>query len=179
MIRFLFCIGFLLSGVSGISQTAHAKPETAPLDPLSFMLGKWEGQSWTMGPQGKSYAIATEHVYCKWDCELFLVEGKGSLFDSTTQTSKILHNAFGIIRYDHQYQTFIMQAYSQGKGMIESEVKVINQYMVQWGMDIPGGGKMRYTADFREAGKWKERGEYSRDGETWHQVVGMELTKIE
>ncbi|MEM7372776.1 MAG: hypothetical protein AAF587_29415 [Bacteroidota bacterium] len=178
MIRCLLFTSILLTYHAGIAQTPHLKGSTAPMEPMSFMLGKWEGQSWTMGPQGKSYATTTEHARCKWECELILVEGKGTVYDSASQRSNIVHNAFGVIRYEAHRQAFIMQAYSQGRGMIESEIRLLEEKMFQWGMDIPNGGKMRYTADFREEGKWKEWGEYSHDGENWRKILDMDLTKV-
>ena len=46
-------------------------------------------------------------------------------------------------------------------------------------MNIPNQGTVRFTSDYSKENTWVEVGEFSRDGETWMQFLGMELTRID
>jgi len=50
--------------------------------------------------------------------------------------------------------------------------------MIQWELPIPYGAIIRFTTDFITTNKWKEIGEYSKDGINWIKMMETELFKL-
>lgn len=161
------------------SSALHAQhpPAFPGVEKLKFMEGKWQGPSWSQTREGRVDSVVTEKVSCKWDCEIMLVEGKGVKGEGDDAVT--VHSAFGVIRFDPASGQFVMQAYSKGRGMIDAPLTMTGDKSFQWIFEIPNnGGTVRYSVDFSEDGKWKEIGEYSRDGENWFKTLEMNLTKL-
>lgn len=57
---------------------------------------------------------------------------------------------------------------------------VLSENKYEWGFDIPAGGKSRYTIVLDPTqGSWYEKGEYSRDGDTWFTTIELNLKKVQ
>jgi len=169
------CSVFLLCNPGATAQNA----ETAnPLDRISFMLGEWQGRGFMMTQSGKIYTDVWENAECKIGCNIFVVDGLGTVTDSVTREPVVVHDAFGVIFYDTEDQTIKIRAYKK-EGLAVSDIEFPGEKIFRWGLDVPNGGKVRFTADFSTENKWIEVGEFSRDGETWMQFLGMELDKVE
>ncbi|HQW93762.1 MAG TPA: hypothetical protein PKY28_11715 [Ferruginibacter sp.] len=148
-----------------------------PMNKLSFLLGEWEGTGWRMTQTGKrEYTNAFEKVTCRLDCGLFIVEGLGVKTDSVTKESKTVHDAFGIIYHDAKTNSISMRAHTKD-GITETVIEFLEEKLIRWNMDIPNGGKIRFTVDFKTANKWIEIGEFSRDGLNWMKFLETTLTK--
>ena len=160
------------------AQQDKAADNTNPMNKLSFLLGEWEGTGWRMTQTGKrEYTRAFEKVKCRLDCGIFIVEGLGIKTDSINKESKVVHDAFGIIYHDAKTNSISMRAHTK-ETVTETVIEFLEEKLIRWNMDIPNGGKVRFTVDFKTANKWIEIGEYSRDGQSWMKFLESELTKI-
>jgi hypothetical protein len=145
---------------------------------LSFMVGQWKGSGWMMTQSGKQFTRITEKVACQLDCAVLSVEGKGTKFDSLQQQEIVVHDAYGVISKDAQNNTWVMRAYKKGD-VIDAEIVIVSERVIRWDLPIPTqGGTMRFTTDFTTPDKWKGKGEYSRDGQTWMVIMETELNKV-
>ena len=143
---------------------------------LSFIAGEWQGTGWMMTRNGKEFSSVTEKAECKQNCSIIVVTGLGTKTDSLTNEIITVHDAFGIITYDKKTGEHFMRAYKNGE-VTESEIEFIAEKIIRWSTHSPTGGAIRFTADFSEPGKWKERGEFSREGTNWMRILEMELEK--
>ena len=159
--------------------TAHAQPAVSSdhqdqMKKLDFLSGSWAGEGWIqMGPQGKESFTQTEHIQKKLDGTLLMIEGLGK---AKADESKIVHNAFAIISYDQQNQSYQFQSYLADGRQVTGVAKV-NERTLVWGFETPQGAKIRYTIVVDEEDKWGETGEYSPDGNNWMQFFEMSLKK--
>ncbi len=157
------------------AQTGATKPN--PMDKMKFILGEWEGTGWRMTQTGKSFTKAFEKAKCRVDCNIIVVDGLGTKIDSATMEQKTVHEAFGIISYDAKTNAYSLRAYTKD-GVTESVIEFLEEKVIRWNLDVPNGGKVRFTTDYKTANKWLEIGEFSRDGNTWIKFLETELTKI-
>lgn len=165
---------FLLASFKSRSQVAEGN--LTP-DHLDFIKGTWKGSGWSMTEKGKSTSTITEHVECRLDCSIYVVDGLGTKYDSATKKDITVHNAFGVMMYDKAKGKWMLRAFKAGY-MIESELSFTGAKKFIWSMEIPNVGLMRYTTDFSN-GKWVENGEMSRDkGATWFPIMSMTLEKV-
>lgn len=148
-----------------------------PTDKLGFMLGTWEGNSWMMTRDGRVASNIKEHIYCKTDCNIMIAEGLGTKTDPDTKETTVVHDAFGVMFIDPDTKKLMLRAYKDNKISV-SEIELLQDKVIRWGMTIPNQGTIRFTSDYSQENKWIEVGEFSRDGETWMQFLGMELTRI-
>lgn len=148
-----------------------------PMHNLNFMLGEWEGAGWMMTRDGKEESDMREKVECKQGCNIMIVEGLGTKIDVETKEQKIIHEAFGVITYNFDTKSYQLRAYKDGNVTV-SDIEMISDNKIRWNMEVPNGGKVRFTAEYTTT-SWQEVGEFSRDGgESWMQFLGMDLTKI-
>jgi hypothetical protein len=147
-------------------------------NPLSFMVGNWKGSGWVMSQNGKQFTNVTETVACKLDCSVLAVDGLGTQLDSLTNEEVVVHDAYGVISKDPTTEKWMMRAYRMGD-VIDAEIKFVGDSVIQWDLPLPSNrGTMRFITDFTSSNKWKETGEYSRDGENWVLIMETELTRV-
>ena len=156
---------------------AQKEPPIDPMNKIRFLVGEWEGTGWKMTQTGKQYTSAFEKVKCRLDCSILMVDGLGVKTDSVTKETKIVHEAFGIIYYDAKSKSIAIRAYTKD-GVTESPIEFLEERLIRWNLDVPNGGKVRFTVDFKTANKWLETGEFSRDGQNWMKFLETSLTKV-
>jgi len=146
-------------------------------NPLSFMLGEYKGTGWFISEEGKKESNITEKVTCKQGCSFIVVEGLGTRQDAIGK-EVISHEAYGIITQDRKTEKWMIQAYRNGEVVI-AEIKLVTDKIIRWELPLPNNaGTVRFTTDFSNPNEWKGIGEYSKDNESWSQIMETNLTKI-
>ena len=167
----------LIIGFNFLQAQNDSIKNLVSLDKLDFMIGEWEGTGWMLTRNGKENARIKEKAEYKLEKGIMVVEGLGTKTDSITNVNKIVHNAYGIIFFDSKTNFLTIDAYKNGES-IQSKIEFLEEKIIQWNMEIPNQGKVRFTVDFSTDNKWIEIGEFSRDGENWMKFLEMNLDKI-
>ncbi|MFZ1371166.1 MAG: hypothetical protein WAR78_12325 [Ferruginibacter sp.] len=167
----------ILGLVSVTFAQADVAKKLEAMNKIKFLLGEWEGTGWRMTQTGKVFTKAIEKVKCRLECSILIVDGSGVKTDSVTKEEKVVHDAFGIIYYDTKTNAVSMRAFTK-EGITETVIEFLEEKVIRWIMEIPGGSKVRFTADFKTANKWIETGEFSRDGQNWVKFLETNLIKV-
>ncbi len=140
---------------------------------ISFIEGAWKGSGWIqMGPTRHEF-LQTERVSLKVNGVILQIDGLGI---DAGDNKTVIHNAFGIITYNPEQQTYNMQAFRGDGARIDAYLKPLSDYSFEWGFKHPMAGDMRYTITVKN-GEWIESGEMSRDGNQWFKFLEMRLNK--
>lgn len=176
VISLLILVWVIYPGSKVLAQGDPSKVREQ-LKEFMWMEGDWKGDAWYMGrDQVKTPLIQKEHVELKLDGSIITMEGTGYSIPAGSESEKVVFQAFGILTYDQIHSKFIIRAY-QGGHFIDSDLVQNTDGSYSWGMELQGG-KIRYTLRLTEDGKWKEAGEFSRDGgANWFPTFEMTLSK--
>lgn len=162
--------------LSSMSLSIFAQTSTThveALKKLSFLEGKWQGKAWAMMGPGKEYnVIQNEDVQFKLEGEILLVEGTGRM------DGNIVFMAMGIVSYDASKSEYKFKTYRDGGKGVDAYMILKAEKTIEWGFDIPNGGKIKYEIKINDKGQWYEIGEYSPDGQRWFKNFEMTLDKI-
>ena len=124
------------------------------------------------GPAGRKEFTQSEISQSKLDGLVIVIEGEGK----AKADGAIIHRALAFISYDDRTKTFRWRAFTAEGRHTDAEAKAgTNSF--EWGLEMPQGGRMRYTIKLNEKGEWFEVGEMSRDGQTWNKVFEMTLQR--
>jgi hypothetical protein len=148
---------------------------------LSSWVGRWQGEgSMQMGPGDPKKSTVDEKVELKLNGTVMLVEGVGKAMNPTTKEEMVVHHALGVLSYDQMTNQYKFRTYLKDGKSSDAWFKPIEENKFEWGFDIPGGGKTKYTITLDPKAKtWNEIGEFSRDGTTWVKFFEMNLKKTE
>jgi hypothetical protein len=139
---------------------------------LDWLAGHWKGTGWIqMGPQGRHEFNQTETIESKLDGLVLVIEGRGK----AKEDGSTVHTALAFVSYDHHANKFRWHAFTP-EGQIETEAKV-GPATLEWSLQIPQRGRMRYTITRNERGEWFEIGEMSQEDQTWRRFFEMTLRK--
>ena len=143
-------------------------------------VGRWQGEgSMQMGPGEPRKSKVDEHIESKLDGMVLLVEGIGKAQDATKQEI-VVHHALAVLSYDKNTEQYKFRSYLKDGRSTDAWIKPTGENTFQWGFDIPGRGKTRYSIVLDPVKKtWDETGEFSQDGTTWMKFFSMHLTKTE
>jgi len=149
-------------------------PAIEAVTQAAFLEGSWAGEGWIqMGPGPKEEFTQTETVESMLDGAVMLIEGIGH---SKDEGPKKVHHALAMISFDPVNETLVFSSYVAGRPRLDL-VPEVAPNTFKWGFSPPNGGEIRYSIVI-EDGVWHEVGEFSRDGESWHQFFEMHLTKL-
>src|SRR5262249_31312189 len=87
---------------------------------------------------------------------------------------EIRHEALGVVSFDPGAKTYRWRAYRAGSGELSTTVEISDKKFV-WGVEIPQGGRIRFTIALTNKGEWFEVGERSMDGKAWSKFFEMTL----
>lgn len=107
--------------------------------------------------------------------EVLLIQGRGTRSDAASSAERVVHDALAMVAWDAARARYVMSTYRAGQGAGAPEIQVTDGTIV-WSLDNPRG-KVRFTIQLDKQGRWVERGEYSADGQAWHEFFGMTLTR--
>ena len=136
---------------------------------LAFLDGAWRGQASSIGPSGKHTLTQTERVGPFLDGAVKVIEGRGYEADGT-----IGFNAFAIISYDPDKQTYSMRSYAQGRAGDFPLTMTPDGF--SWEMSF-GSMTIRYSATVKN-GTWHEVGDRIPAGGEPVRFFEMTLTRI-
>jgi hypothetical protein len=124
---------------------------------LGFVVGKWAGEARLLrGPTESVELLQTEEVQYKLDGLIVVIEGVGR----TKSGGQPLLQAFGIISYDDEGESYRLRAFNDGR-FLETQMKLLeNGKGMTWGFTL---GEIRTNSVLRinERGEWTEFAEIS------------------
>lgn len=168
----------LVLGWSGTAAAQAAPPAGASeLQKLDFLLGDWVGEGWiVLGPGPRHTFRQTETIQRKAGGAVVQIEGLG--LERRGEQDVPIHQAFAVISYDNQAKRPRFRAWRADGGEVSCEPELGDRSLI-WGFtDSRSNLQIKFTIRLDEAGQWVERGESSRDGQTWQQFLEMTLKKV-
>ena len=159
-----------------IAYGQQQKEEIDVADSLNFMLGTWKGEGWVKkGPVAQTFQL-TEIISSKVNGAVLSIDGAGVAIDTSTNETKKVHDAFGVIYYDEKTQGFRIMAFSSAAA--QKDVAFIREgKTITWGFKVDNGGEVRFTENFSEEGRWTTVGEYSGGGNKWFTFLKYDLER--
>jgi hypothetical protein len=155
------------------AQPAGAAAQRAEMNKLQWLVGEWKGSGWiVIGPQGRKEFTQTETIQSKLDGLVILIEGIGK----SKEDGSTVHSALALVSYDDRARTLRWRAFTAEGRQTDAQAKA-GTNMLEWEMQIPRQGRIRYTLKLNEKGDWFEVGEMSQDGQTWNKFFEMTLQK--
>ena len=157
-----------------LSSTAQPTKETTTeaIKDVLFMEGIWKGTGWIeMGSQERHEFTQTETIEAKLDGLVLVIEGLGK----AKEDGSTIHTALAFVSYDHRTHKFRWHAFTP-EGQIDTEAKVGTDTL-EWTLEIPQRGRMRYTITRNKEGEWVEFGEMIKEDQTRHKFFEMTLRK--
>ncbi len=162
----------VIFSVSAADQLKSKDVQRREMAKLDWIVGRWKGSGWIqMGPQGRHEFTQTETIESKLDGLVFVIEGLGK----AKEDGSTVHNALAVVSYDARANKFRWHAFTP-EGQMETEAKV-GTNTLEWSLQIPQRGQMRYTITRNEKGEWFEIGEMSQADQTWRKFFEMTLQK--
>jgi hypothetical protein len=159
-------------GVFADEQTSK-DAQLGEMKKLDWLVGSWKGNGWMqMGPQGRREFTIIEIVQSKLDGLVLVIEGQGK----SQADGSVVHTALAFVSYDDRAKTFRWRAFTAEGRQTDAEAKV-GANTLEWGLEIPQRGRMRYTIKLNEKGEWFEVGEMTQDGKTWQKFFEMTLQR--
>jgi hypothetical protein len=146
------------------------KAQRAALKKLDFLVGKWSGEARILrGPGEPLELIQTEEAQYKLDGLILIIEGIGK----TKADGKVALQAFGIVSYEDERETYRMRAYNDGR-YLETDLNLSeNGQGITWGFRL-GDIKTSSMLRINEKGEWTELTEMAIGSEPARKF--MELT---
>lgn len=168
MIALLVLVGPLYA-----QESAEMKSQ---MDKLSFMLGDWEGDAWSMTREGRVDLRQSEHVEMRLGGAIMMVEGTGRELDESGIPGEIVFNAVAVISpsdsADYKMHSWLLDGRSGEFDLVLTDTGY------KWTLPTPYG-TTRYFMELNADGEWYEWGEFSRDkGVSWTRVFEMRLTRM-
>jgi Protein of unknown function (DUF1579) len=154
-------------------QPSSTDSQLREMKKLDWLVGQWKGTGWMqMGPQGRREFTITETIQRKLDGLVLVIEGKGK----SKEDGSSVHTALAFVSYDEGAKTFRWRAFT-AEGQQTDTVAKVGTNTLEWGLEIPQRGRMRYTIKRNEKGEWFEVGEMTQDGQTWQKFFEMTLQR--
>ena len=158
------------SGQGRPDPAALISAQTKAMASLAFMDGTWRGSAWTLLPSGEKRTFTqTERIGPFLDGSVKVIEGRG--YDADGRTS---FNAFAVISYAPDKQTYSMRSHAQG----HSGDFVLTPTADGFVWEIPAGPMtIRYTAVIKD-GTWTEVGDRMVPGKDPVRFIEMNLKRL-
>ena len=153
-------------------QPTSKEVQLREMKKLDWFVGHWKGTGWIqMGPQGRHEFTQSETIEAKLDGLVLVIEGAGK----AKEDGSTVHTALAFVSYDHRANKFRWHAFTP-EGQMDTEAKVGTDTL-EWTLEIPKRGRMRYAITRNEKGEWFEVGEMIQEDQTRHKFFEMTLRK--
>jgi hypothetical protein len=158
--------------LTALAQAPASGPR-AEMKKLDWLVGRWKGAGWIqMGPQGRKEFTQTETIQARLNGLVLIIEGEGK----AKEDGSTVHSALAFVSYDDRAKTFRWRAFTADGRQTDTTAKV-DTHALEWGLEIPQRGRMRYTIKLNDKGEWFEIGEMSQDGQKWNKFFEMTLQR--
>ncbi len=138
---------------------------------LNAYEGNWSGDGWVqMGPQRSLFTV-NEFAHSKVGGGVFVFEGLGK----DKETEKVIHQAYGIVTYDDETDSYSMRAFRADAKSMDAPFKVDENGVIEWGLEVPQG-KISYHIEIVD-GQWIEKGNIDMGNGRLFQFLEMTLVK--
>jgi len=172
------CIVLLVA--VGVAGGLAAQPPGSAGDPglvamkaIGWLAGTWRGEGWMRrGPGEPQPFRSSETVVSRLDGRVLIVEG----LHHDNVSGDVVHHALATISYDPSSGKYRFSSHLASGQSGEYEADLVDGKFV-WGMEIPNHGRMRYAIHI-DGDRWHEIGEFSADGQEWHQSFQMDLVRV-
>jgi hypothetical protein len=138
-----------------LPRVPDLKKQLAAMKEVGFLVGKWAGEARLLrGPAESVELLQTEEAQYKLDGLILVIEGVGR----TKSGGQPFLQAFGIVSYDDESETYRMRAFNDGR-FLETQVKLLEEGKgMTWGFEL---GEIRTNSVLRinERGEWTELAE--------------------
>lgn len=140
---------------------------------LPDLEGRWEGEGWIRRGPGEPHGILSEEIVeSRLDGQILLIEG---IHHSKDDPSLQVFHAFAVLSYDPAADTYRFRTHTEAGRGGDFEARVEDGAFV-WG-HRDGDRRVRYVLRI-EDDTWHEVGEFSQDGESWHQFFEMTVKRV-
>src|SRR5436190_3901602 len=158
--------------VCAADQPTSKEVQRREMKKLDWFVGHWKGTGWMqMGPQERHEFTQSETIESKLEGLVLVIEGLGK----AKEDGSTVHTALAFVSYDARGNKFRWHAFTP-EGQMDTEAKVGNDTL-EWTLEIPQRGRMRYTITRNEKGEWFEIGEMIQEDQTRHKFFEMTLRK--
>lgn len=164
---------FLLIAAPAFGQNPESQRQA--IDKLSFLEGEWQGEAWTVLPDGTRLELdQTERVRRTVGGLALIIEGEGR--DKTS--NDVIYEAMATVFHDFQTNDYYMYGGTSDGRNGPMDFEILDDRRLRW---APKGmaANVRYTISMSDDNQWHEVGEYSQDGQNWMQFFEMTLRRAE
>jgi len=149
-----------------LPRVPDLEAQRAAMKKLGFLAGKWAGEARLLrGPAEFVELLQTEEAQYKLDGLILVIEGVGR----TKSGGQPLLQAFGIVSYDDESETYRLRAFNDGR-FLEAETKLLEEGKgMTWGFAL---GEIRTSSVLRI----NERGEGAEFAGNIHWFASTEET---
>ena len=129
----LLCVvalGMLSSEVFSQPTAVEAKEK---MKPFTNWAGHWKGKSVTQMRQAEpKEAVVDEHLTFKLDGAVLQIEGLGKATDNLSGSEVIVHNAMGILYFDHTAQKYGFDCFLHDGRHTAAWFDIVQENKYQW-----------------------------------------------
>jgi uncharacterized protein (TIGR03067 family) len=144
---------------------------------LAFLVGRWQGDSWTEPAPGRRFAATgTESVENKLNGLVLVIEGVHRRKAEDGTVGPVVHNALGVISYDDAAKKYRFHGYTDRGNFADADV-IVGDGRLTWSIRASQTVEIRYTITLTPNGGWSEIGETSSDGKVWRKFFEMNLKR--
>lgn len=136
-------------------RSPDTEAQRSALKKLDFLVGTWSGEARVQrGPGEPLELVQSEEAQYKLDGLILTIEGIGK----TKAEGKVALQAFAVVSYDDETDTYHMRAYNDGR-YLETDLKLSEDGKgITWGFAL-GEIKTSSVLRINQKGEWTERTE--------------------
>jgi hypothetical protein len=135
-----------------LPRSPNLEAQRTAMKKLDFLVGKWSGEArLARGARETTELVQTEEAGYKLDRLILVIEGIGR----EKSGGALALQAFGIISYDDETQTYRMCAFNDGR-FLQTEIKLLEGGKgMTWGFTL-GEIQTKSVLRINERGEWTE-----------------------
>jgi hypothetical protein len=159
--------------VNLVGACCNAQPSARySIENLGFLKGEWVGKAWvSLGPDNIKALEHRESVELKLNNNILQIHGTG------IENNKVVFEALGIVSFNKDTGTYAFKAYRENGMVTDAYFILRGEKEYEWGFELGGGARSRYSGRINHKGFWNEVGEFSPDGTQWYKSFEMTLDK--